>query len=101
VNPQTISKKERKTEAELEKDTGPALPRILGCLLEVVAGILANPADRPEDLERMADFSHWIHRAIPALGWEEEKFAKAYAANIEEAALEIAAADVWRRPSSS
>src|SRR6516225_3653131 len=94
VTPQTISARERKTEAEIGELVVPVLPRILGTLLEVVVGTLANPHAKPDELLRMADFAQWIHCAIPAFGWHPDKLAEAYNANLAEASIEIAESDV-------
>lgn len=89
-----IGKAERKTEAALEAAIIERHPRILGALLDAVAGILAHPEERPKDLPRMADFAVWMARARPALGWHETLFATAYDANREGAVASIIDDDV-------
>jgi hypothetical protein len=75
----------RLSEEEFEAMVAAKMPRVLGLLLSVVAGILANPDERPDCLPRMADFEVWIARARPALGWPRELFTEAYQKNQESA----------------
>jgi hypothetical protein len=59
-----------------------ARPTILGALLTVVAGALADrPTTRLERLPRMADFALWATAAERALGWEPGSFLTVYTAN--------------------
>ena len=81
-----IDEDQRLDEAEFEAIVAERLPRILGLLLKVVVGILANPDARPARLPRMADFAVWLERARSVLGWHETRFAEAYEANRGSAA---------------
>jgi hypothetical protein len=72
-------------EAELWAEFEKARPRILGALLDVVAGALRElPHVRLLRHPRMADFALWITAAEPALGWERGLFLRAYTGNRAE-----------------
>jgi hypothetical protein len=58
-----------------------AHPRLLGALLDAVAGALANHAQTPTPNLRMADFARFVTAAEPALGLERGAFAAAYRSN--------------------
>jgi hypothetical protein len=82
----SISKENRKTEEELYAAVGPALPSILGALLDAVACALKNVLMvKLPSLPRMADFAKWVTAAEPALGWETGTFLAAYQASQDEA----------------
>jgi hypothetical protein len=87
-----IPESQRLTKKECERDFVARWPRILGCLLEVVARTLGTAA-RPRHLPCMADFGVWMARATPALGWHNDKFTEAYNANRALAAVDVAEAD--------
>jgi len=76
-----IAEQHRLSEEQFEAKVAARLPRILGMLLTVVSGILANPDEKPDHLPRMADFAVWIARARSALGWHPSKFSDAYEEN--------------------
>jgi hypothetical protein len=77
-----IADQSRRTEEEFWADFDVAHPRILGALLDAVAGALARrPSIRLERLPRMADFATWAVAAEPALGWPDGAFMRAYAGN--------------------
>jgi hypothetical protein len=80
-----IATGQRKTEQELFAAITPALPGILGALLDAVACALKNQAvvTLPV-LPRMADFAQWVTAAEPALGWLPGAFLTAYLAGQEE-----------------
>ena len=69
-----------------------ARPRILGALLDTVAGALHHlPTTDPPNLPRMADFAIWVAAAEASLGWPKGTFLSAYAGNrasANEVALE-------------
>lgn len=88
-----IPESQRLTEEECEREFIARWPRILGCLLEVVARTLAAADARPAHLPRMADFGVWMARATPALGWHPDKFTEAYTANRALAAVDVVEAD--------
>src|SRR5262249_48386394 len=72
-------------EAELWAEFEEARPRILGALLDVVAGALRElPAVKLPRHPRMADFAVWATAAETALGWERGSFLKAYSGNRAE-----------------
>jgi hypothetical protein len=72
----------RQTEEELWRRYRLASPRILGALLDVAAGALAD-LDRVQidRLPRMADLGLWVTAAEPALGWEPGSFLRTYREN--------------------
>jgi hypothetical protein len=73
-------------ESELWADFETARPRILGALLDIVAGALRElPSVKLPRHPRMADFAKWATAAEPALGWEPESFLAAYTGNRAEA----------------
>jgi hypothetical protein len=75
-----------RTEAALLAEFEAARPRILGALLDTVAGALAElPRVKLPRLPRMADFAVWASAAEPALGWERGSFLDAYTTNRAEA----------------
>ena len=77
-----IADQSRRTEEEFWADFDGAHPRILGALLDVVAGALARrPTIRLERPPRMADFATWVVAAEPALGWPDGAFLHAYTGN--------------------
>lgn len=77
---------ERMTEREFWARFDAAQPRILGSLLTVVAGALAElPKVDLDQLPRLADFATWITAAEPSLGWERGAFLKAFVSNRHQA----------------
>lgn len=82
----------RRPEAEILKAFEAARPRILGALLDAVAGALKNlPSTKLDNLPRMADFALWVAAAEGSLGWRKGTFLAAYAGNrasANEVALE-------------
>lgn len=87
-----IAEDKCRTEADLRIDFEKARPRILGALLDVVAGALQQlPSVQLPRPPRMADFATWATAAEPALGWKPGTFLAAYAGNrqaTDELALE-------------
>jgi hypothetical protein len=72
----------RRSETDLWLEYELAQPRILGALLDAVAGALRElPHTRLDRLPRMADFALWITAAEPTLGWKKGTFMQAYLAN--------------------
>ena len=83
----TIPAARRRREAVFWTAFEAARPRLLGALLDAVAGALRCAGNAPPpDLPRMADFAAWISAAEPALNWPAGAFLAAYRANIEGAA---------------
>jgi hypothetical protein len=81
-----IPASERKTERNFWASFEANLPRILGALLTVVAGALAElPHTDLDQLPRLADFAMWITAAEPNLGWEHGAFLKAFLVNRHQA----------------
>ena len=77
-----IPESQRRSERELWARFEKARPRILGALLDAVAGGLALEASVKLDrLPRMADFAIWITACETALGWAEGTFLSAYTDN--------------------
>jgi hypothetical protein len=73
-------------EAELWKDFETVRPRILGALLDTMAGAIREmPNVQLPRHPRMADFATWATAAEPALGWERGSFLAAYTGNRAEA----------------
>jgi hypothetical protein len=67
-----------------------ARPKVLGALLDAVAGALRElPHVKLDRLPRMADFARWATAAESALGWTAGTFIAAYARN-RDAANELA-----------
>jgi hypothetical protein len=57
-------------------------PRVLGALLDAVAGAMANKGKvRLTSKPRMADFAAWVVAAEPALGWSSGAFMASYLDN--------------------
>jgi len=92
-----IPESQRLIEEECEREFVARWPRILGCLLEVIARTLAS-AVRPANLPRMADFGVWMARATTALGWHPNKFTEAYNANRAPAAMDVVERDTIGPP---
>ena len=83
----TIPAARRRQEATFWSAFESARPRLLGALLDVVAGALKCSGNAPPpDLPRMADFAAWVCAAEPALGWPKGTFLDAYRSNIAGAA---------------
>jgi hypothetical protein len=61
-------------------------PGMLGCLLDGVSLALRDYRNVQQQWPRMADFARWAAAAMPAFGYTAEEFARAYAADQEEAA---------------
>lgn len=77
-----IADQSRRTEEHVWAAFDAAHPRILGALLDAVAGALARRAStRIERPPRMADFAYWAVAAEPALGWPDGAFLRAYSGN--------------------
>jgi hypothetical protein len=81
-----IPEVKRLTEEDYYCAVDAARPRILGALLDAVAGAMATlPSVRLDRLPRMADFARWATAAEPALGWHPGSFITAYRAALNEA----------------
>lgn len=85
-----IPESRRRTEAALHAAYEAARPRLLGGLLDVVAGILLNlPNTVLREPPRMADFARWVTAGEPALGWPRGSFMQVYAGNREGASTTV------------
>ena len=81
-----IPEDSRRPEAELIDAFKTARPRILGAILNAVAGAMRDlPNTALTDLPRMADFALWVTAAETALGWQSGTFLSAYRGNRESA----------------
>jgi hypothetical protein len=82
----------RRTEEELDAAFDTALPRILGALLDAVAGGLKMlPSVSLDRKPRMADFARWGEAVLRGLGFPPGHFLDAYQRNragVNEVALE-------------
>jgi hypothetical protein len=82
VNLTPITEQNRRLEEAFWADFEDARPRILGALLDAVAGALARVESvRLASWPRMADFARFVTAAEPALGWRDGSFLAAYYAN--------------------
>jgi hypothetical protein len=73
------------TEAELWREFSIDLPRILGAVLDALAGALRElPTARFHGAARMADFAHLGAALEVPLGWEAGRFSGALARNRED-----------------
>jgi len=82
----TIPEHSRRPEAELIEAFEKARPRILGAILNAIAGALRDlPDTKLSDLPRMADFALWVTAAEKALEWTPGTFLSAYRGNRESA----------------
>jgi hypothetical protein len=78
----TIPERLRRTEDELWAAYFTMQPRLLGALLDAVAGALRDlPTVRLAGLPRMADFAAFATAAEGALGWQPGSFLRAYRSN--------------------
>jgi hypothetical protein len=78
----TIPEEKYRTEAELWAEFEKARPRILGALLDALAGALKHlPAVQLHRKTRMADFATWGAAVEMALGWKQGTFLEAYTGN--------------------
>jgi putative DNA primase/helicase len=80
-----IDEDARRSEEDFWADVEARRPRILGALLDGVAGALHHRGELPPTLTRMADFVAWVSGAEKALGWYPGEFLKAYVRNREGA----------------
>jgi hypothetical protein len=89
-----IPEHKKKLLSELQASFERARPRILGCLLTVVAQGLRNlPHTQLGKYPRMADYAHWMAACETAV-WEPGTFARAYAANKAALAAASLEADI-------
>jgi hypothetical protein len=83
-----IPDEKRRTEAVQRALEDRLRPRILGVLLDAMAGALASePVTEP--LPSMADWYAWVARAEPALGWPRGTLRRIYAGVRESAAAAV------------
>jgi hypothetical protein len=81
-----IGEDDCRTEADFRAEFEKARPRILGALLDAVAGALCQlPSVQLPRRPRMADFATWVTAAEPALGWPKGAFLDAYTGNRDAA----------------
>ena len=86
LNLPPISEKNRRTEADLHAAFEAVRPRILGALLDALAGAMDHiHAVHLPELPRMADFARWSTAAEEPLGWTPGSFMSAYDQNRAEA----------------
>ena len=77
-----VSNQKRRTEEDLWRRYETVRPAILGALLDIAAGALAElPSVALERLPRMADTARWVTAAEPSLGWTAGAFVQTYEAN--------------------
>lgn len=82
VNLAPISEQDRRLEEELWSDFEEARPKILGAVLDAVAGALGRVGSvQLTALPRMADFARFVTAAEQALGWDDGSFLHAYFTN--------------------
>jgi hypothetical protein len=75
----------RKLDAEYRAEFERLRPSLMGALFDALAGTMATvDAIRLEALPRMADFARWGCAASRALGFAEQEFMDAFAANVRE-----------------
>jgi len=81
-----IPDERRRAEAKIMTEFEAARPRILGALLDAVAGALRElPTTTLARSPRMADFALWATAAESALGWQPGSFMSAYDRNRQAA----------------
>lgn len=81
-----IPKDQRRPEDAFWSEFEPARPRLLGALLDAVAGALRElPHTQLQELPRMADFALWATAAEGAMGWPAGAFMAAYEGNRADA----------------
>lgn len=84
-----IGTQKRKSEAQFMEDFGSDLPSIFGGLLELISGILVHlPNIKPQDPERMYDFSAWLAAMEIVRSVPPSTFQSAYSAALQEGVLE-------------
>jgi hypothetical protein len=86
LNCPVIPDTERREEERFWRDFEGAYPRILGALLDLVAGGLAMlPLVKLKASPRMADFARWGEAVCRSLGFPEGDFLAAYTSNRDNA----------------
>jgi hypothetical protein len=71
---------DRRTENELWSSFQSDYPRILGSVLDIIAGAMrVLPSLELDEVPRMADFAFWGEAVGQSLGWPEQSFKSAYA----------------------
>jgi hypothetical protein len=89
----------RRTEEELLRRYGLAAPGMLGGLLDVAAGALADlHRVQVDQLPRMADLGLWVTAAESALGWEPGSFLRTYRENHGQAVTTTLEASLTTSP---
>jgi hypothetical protein len=85
-----LDDRDRRTEKELKARFEEVRPRVLGALLDVVAGGLRDlPGVKLDRLPRLADFCTWVTACERSLGWQPGVFLRTYERN-RQAATETA-----------
>jgi hypothetical protein len=83
-----LMKQDRKLEELILAQFDDILPKLLGCIFDIVARTmqikhqLQQSGELEGKLERMADFSFWGEAAARAMGYEPMEFLKAYGENL-------------------
>jgi energy-coupling factor transporter ATP-binding protein EcfA2 len=86
----SIARPRRRTEDEFWKAFHADCPRILGGVLDAIAGALrVLPTIQVESLPRMADHAKWGEAIVRSLGWPSSQFLSAYDGNLRDASLEM------------
>jgi hypothetical protein len=82
LNLHPVHPADRRTESELWSAFRFDYPRILGSVLDTIAGALRIlPTLELDEVPRMADFAFWGEAVGQSLGWPEQSFRSAYARN--------------------
>jgi hypothetical protein len=84
-----IAPRARRTDAEIAAEFALAAPRLLGALLDLLAGVLARlPEVCPTELPRMADFARVLHALDIVTGWDTAADYARTATDVAEQVLE-------------
>lgn len=78
-----IPERRRKEETVFWQEFEAVRPAIIGSLFHAASSALRSDVQLHE-LPRMADFARWVARAVPAFGWEPQRFLNAYKSNREQ-----------------
>jgi hypothetical protein len=90
-----IPPEHRRREEELLKSLEAERPRVLGALLDALAGAMRRlpTLELPRTLPRMADFASWGAAVAEELGLGARRFLSAYAANVARQTEEVLESD--------